>query len=62
MLCWKRQDFRVAQMTTENGGPVSSRRRKNSVLNYYFPDKLTLDSQKSAPFNIIALFNILTRS
>ena len=29
-------DLRVARMTTENGGPVSCRRRKKSMLNKYF--------------------------
>ena len=29
-------DLRVARMTTENGGPVSSRRCKRSMLNKYF--------------------------
>ena len=32
----KQVDLRVARMTTYNGGPVSSRRRKNCVPDYYF--------------------------
>ena len=31
----KRLDLRMARMATENGDPVSSRRRKNSVPYYY---------------------------
>ena len=43
LLC-KRLDLRLARMTTSNGGPVSSRRRKNSVLIYYFRAKY-IDTQ-----------------
>ena len=37
----KRLDHRVARMTSENGGPVSSTSRKNSVPNWYLRAKYT---------------------
>ena len=39
----------VAQMTTLNGTPVSSWRRKNGVLNYYFRAKY-IDTEKKCFF------------
>ena len=58
LLC-KWLDPRVTRMTTSNGRPVSSRRRKNSVLNQYFRAKF-IDTQREGFFFVNHFYREVT--
>jgi len=57
-LLSKQLDLCVSRMTTSNGGPVPSRRRKNSVFSYYFSVKY-IDTQIKYLFSCLFLFSLV---
>ena len=57
-LLSKQLDLCVSRMTTSNGGPVPSRRRKNSVFIYYFSVKY-IGPQIKCLFSCLFLFSLV---